>query len=132
MNSGKPRVIIILTDGRSNIGIGLQRAIEYANNNNVIIDTIGIGTEEGYFIDVNESLGPLGVDNEELGFIANSTKGKFYNPKSNSELDNIYSEIAKSNKTKVSIELTFFLLCFILIALVLEWVLINTRYRILP
>lgn len=132
MTSGKPRVIIILTDGRSNIGLGLVKAIGYANNNNVIIDTIGIGTEGGYFVNVNESLGPLGVNKNELELIANSTKGKFYNPQSNSELANIYSDIAKSNKSKVSIELTFFLLCFILIALVLEWILINTRYRILP
>jgi Ca-activated chloride channel family protein len=132
MNSGKPRLIIILTDGRSNIGIGLQKAVEYANNNNVIVDTIGIGSEEGYFINVNESLGPLGVDKEELELIANSTKGKFYNPRSSSELKGIYFDIATSDKTKVSIELTFFLLGFILILLVFEWVLLNTKYRILP
>jgi len=132
MNSAKPKVIIILTDGRSNLGIDIDSAIEYANDNNVIINTIGIGTEEGYFVDVNEVLGPLGVNTDELEKIAFFTGGNFYYPKSEKELQNVYDEIAKSKKTKVSLDLTSFLLVFILLALVMEWILINTRYKIIP
>ncbi|MBR9704686.1 VWA domain-containing protein [Candidatus Pacearchaeota archaeon] len=132
INSGKPRVVIVLTDGRDNVGLNIRNSIDYSNRNRVIVDTIGIGTEEGYFLEVDEKLGPLGVNLEELRLISDTTGGKFYYPKSIEDLGNIYSEIAKIEKTKVSIDLTFFLLIFILAILFFEWVLINTRYRVLP
>jgi Ca-activated chloride channel homolog len=132
MNSKKPRVVIVLTDGRSNVGLSIDNAINYANINHVIINTVAVGTKAGYFVEVDETLGPLGVDEEELGDIADYTGGKFYHPETNEELKNIYNEIAISEKTKVSLDLTFFLLIFILTVLFLEWVLINTRYRVLP
>ncbi len=132
INSGKPRVVVILTDGRANVGLNIEQAIEYANSNRIIVDTIGVGTEQGYFVDVDESLGPLGVNMQELENIAVSTGGNFYYPESSDELKNIYQEISKSEKTKVSLDLTFFLLVFILLVLFLEWVLINTKYKILP
>ena len=132
INSNKPRVIIVLTDGRSNLGIGVEAAINYANNYNVLVYTIGVGTEEGYFVNVNEAVGPLGVNTEELGKLASLTGGRFYYPQNNEELQNVYDEIAVSKKTNVSLDLTFFLLIFILAVLVTEWVLINTRFRIIP
>jgi len=132
MNSGKPKVVIVLTDGRSNLGVGIDTAIEYANNNNVIVYTIGVGTEEGYFLNISDQIGPLGVNIEELTEIAVYTGGNFYHPETSEELNNAYYDIANSKKTKVSLDLTFFLMIFILLSLVVEWVLINTRYRIIP
>ena len=132
INSGKPKVIVVLTDGRSNLGVGVGTAMNYANANNIIVYTIGVGTEEGYFLDVSESVGPLGVDVAELERLASFTGGEFYHPQNADELMNVYDQIAKSKKTKVSLDLTFFLLIFILLTLVVEWVLINTRYRIIP
>ena len=66
MNSAKPKVVILLTDGRSNLGIGINSSINYANENNVIVHAIGIGTEEGYFLNLNETIGPLGLNTGEL------------------------------------------------------------------
>ncbi len=132
LNSGKPRVVVILTDGRSNLGVSLDSAIEYANLNNVIVNAIGIGSEEDTFFGLNKSIGPLGVDAEELEWLATLTGGKFYGVSSAEELNEVYNDIAGSEKTKVSLDLTLFLLIFILTTLVIEWVLINTRYRIIP
>lgn len=132
INSKKSKVIVVLTDGRSNLGISLQNAIAYANNNNIIVSAIGIGTEEDYFIDVGDSAGPLGVNTVELELLAESTGGKFYYPDSRTELLEAYSDIARSEKTKTSLDLAFFLLIYILVALLTEWVLINTRYKIIP
>jgi len=132
MNSGKSRVIVLLTDGRSNLGVGIETSINYANANNVIVYTIGVGTEEGYFLNISEAIGPLGVNVEELERLASSTGGEFYHPQSSEELGSVYGQIAESKKMKVSLDLTFFLLMFILLILVVEWVLINTRYRIIP
>lgn len=132
MNSAKPKVIILLTDGRSNLGVGVASAVDYANDNNVIVHAIGVGTEEDYFIDVEETIGPLGVNVDELESLADLTGGQFYYPKTKAGLNDVYSTIALSEKTKVSLDLTFFLLIFILAMLSVEWVLINTRYRIIP
>jgi len=131
-NSKKPKVIILLTDGRSNVGVPIPEAIQYAVKNNILINTIAIGTDEGYFLEIDDTLGPLGINNQELNLIANSTSGKFYYPKNSFELVQIYDDIAKSKKENVSLDLTFFLLIFILGTLFLEWILINTKYRILP
>lgn len=132
INSVKPKVIIVLTDGRSNLGISIGTSVNYANENNVIVHTIGMGTEEGYFVDISDAVGPLGVNTEELRNLAETTGGSFYYPETVDDLKNVYDKIAESKKTKVSLDLTFFLLIFILVTLVAEWVLINTRYRIIP
>jgi Ca-activated chloride channel family protein len=132
MNSAKPRVIILITDGRSNVGISVSNAIAYANNNNIIVYTLGIGTEEGYFLNLSDAAGSLGVNTLELEIIASSTGGKFYYPKTRQELLLAYSDVATSEKTKASFDLTFFLLIYILVALITEWVLVNTRYKVIP
>ncbi len=132
INSAKSRVVILLTDGRSNVGINIPNAISYANNNNVIVYTIGVGTKEEYFLDVTNVTGALGVNDLELEALANYTGGKFYYPKSRTELLAAYSDIANGEKIKASLDLTFFLLLYILLALIAEWVLVNTRYKIIP
>jgi Ca-activated chloride channel homolog len=131
LNSAKPRVIIIITDGRSNVGLSVQNAIAYANSNNVIIYTIGVGTEAGYFLNITDT-GGLGVNLVELETLASSTGGKFYYPDSKDDLSRAYTDIAISRKVKASLDLSFFLLIYLLISLVIEWVLINTRYKVIP
>ncbi|MCR4285113.1 MAG: VWA domain-containing protein [archaeon] len=132
MNSNKPKVIILLTDGRSNLGISTNAAIDYASKNRVVINAIGIGTEEGYFVDIGNTDVLLGINLDELQSLADYTGGKVYSPTSETDLEAVYKEIALSEKTNASLDLTFFLLIFILFVLTLEWVLINTRYRIIP
>jgi len=132
VNSGKSKIVIVLTDGRSNLGIGTDAAVDYANSHNVVVHAVGIGTEDGYFVEVNDLIGPLGVDSTELEELSSLTGGQFYYPQTKEELENVYNEIATSEKTNASLDLTFFLLIFILALLVLEWVLINTRFRIIP
>jgi Ca-activated chloride channel family protein len=131
-NSLKPRVVILLTDGKSNLGVSLDTAIAYANTYNVIVYTIGVGTEEGYFVELANASSTAGIDLEELQVLANSTGGTSYHPASRQELLEAYADIAASEKVKASLDLTFWLLAYILVVLVLEWVLINTRYRIIP
>jgi len=67
-----------------------------------------------------------------LRLIADRTGGTYYHPESSEELAQIYSQVANQEKTKVSLDLTFFLLFFILLLLVIEWTLINTRFKIIP
>jgi len=132
VNSLKSKVIIILTDGRSNVGVSQENAVAYANNQNVIVHAIGIGTEEDYFVDVTDVVGPLGLDTEELEKLTSATGGTFYNPGSPEDLTAAYKDIATSVKKKSALDLTFYLLAFLMVALFMEWLLVNTRYKVIP
>jgi len=129
LSSDKGRSIILLTDGQSNLGLPLMEAIEYANIKQVTIHTIGIGTEEG-----GEYLGltTLKLDEESLRTISGSTEGSFHLAKDKESLDTAYKEIAKLTETRLKkdLSITFMLIGFAL--LLLEWLLINTKYRTIP
>ena len=47
LESEKARVIVLLTDGQSNVGIVIEKAINYANDNFVTVNTIGMATKAG-------------------------------------------------------------------------------------
>lgn len=126
--SDKPKVIILITDGRDNIGVSYMEAINYANENNVMVFTVGIGLT----VESDSLTGSLGIDEEQLQNIAELTGGKYYQITSRAEFENFYDSILIEGERKVSLDLTFPLLLAVLFLLVLEWVLINTRFRIIP
>ncbi len=66
--SEKSKIVILLTDGQSNVGVALDDAIRYANEKKITVHTIGIGT-------VFEEVLPL--DEGSLMEIANKTSGKY-------------------------------------------------------
>lgn len=128
--SEKGRVIILLTDGRSNVGMSPLQAVEYTNENNVNIYTIGIGTEEGGMPQgINVT---LTLDEETLKIIANETNGKYYRAKSKEEISNAYKEIAYASKRKLSVDLTPYLMLLALLTVFLDWGLVSTKYRRIP
>ncbi|MBL7148219.1 MAG: VWA domain-containing protein [Nanoarchaeota archaeon] len=129
LNSDKGKSIILLTDGQSNIGLPTVDAVEYANLKHVTIYTIGIGTEEGGSY-IGEAI--LKLDEEGLRSIATSTEGNYYKAEDKESLDYAYKEIAHLTETKIkkNLSITFLIIAFIL--LLMEWLLINTKYRTIP
>jgi len=128
--SEKGKAIVLLTDGRSNVGMNPSQAVEYANKNNLNIYTIGIGTEEGGSPKgVNVT---LTLDEETLKIIANETDGKYYKAESNEELKNVYKEIAYSTEKRLSLDLTIYLMLLALLTIFLDWGLVSTKYRRIP
>ena len=123
------KVIILLTDGQSNVGISPERASIYANDYGVTVHAIGIGTAKGgQFSGLNVT---LRLEEEELKKIAADTGGSYYHATSDSDLDAAYGEIASSTTQKVSLNLAVPSLITALLLLFLEWILINTRYSII-
>lgn len=126
----RDKAIILLTDGQSNVGISPERGIEYANKNGIAVHTIGIGTEAGgFFLGLNIT---SKLDEETLKLIALNTGGNYYRAVNKTVLFNAYKEIATSNKRKLSVNLSLVLLIIALLLLFLEWVLVNTKYRVIP
>ncbi len=130
-NNGKANVIILITDGQNNVGLDPQQAIAYLNEKNVLVNTIGIGTKEGgKIVEVFNGLSML--DEEKLKFIAEATSGEYFWAKNVDDLKKTFTKIAKTKRERLSVELGPMFMMVAVTLLILEWGLMNTRYRMLP
>lgn len=128
----KSKVLIILTDGRSNVGVDIHEAIPYAIKNEVLIYTIGMATKEGGTIGgISQDL-LLRLDPETLTTIAFNTGGEYYEATDPASLEKAYNEIEKSTRELITLDLTLLFMTLTLLLLFLEWALVNTRYRTIP
>ncbi|MCX6710067.1 MAG: VWA domain-containing protein, partial [Candidatus Woesearchaeota archaeon] len=124
------RVVILITDGQSNVGAEVKEGIEHANNANTVIHTIGIGSEQGGSFIRTELISML--DEESLKLIAESTGGKYFRASDNQAILNAYENIADMSSQKLSIRLSAALISIAVIFIFIEWTLLNTKYRTLP
>jgi len=130
-SKAKSKVIILLTDGMNTMGkIHPLTAAGYAKELDIIIYTIGIGVD-GRVRLAGNSFFPQTIDSKLdeklLKEIASTTNGKFYRAKSNKQLEDIYSEIDKLEKSKIKtiqyqIDLPEAFYSFVIAALVLLFV----------
>ena len=142
----KSKIIILLTDGRSNSGrISPVQAAELSKTFGIKIYTIGVGTrgpapflQQGIF-------GPtyqyqeVDLDEGTLQEVAHITGGKYYRATDTLELEKIYEEIDRLEKTEVKVkeyteynELFHFFVIVGLLFLLVEVVLGNTKLRKIP
>lgn len=126
----KSKVIILLTDGQSNIGTPVDIATEYAKNRAVIIHAIGMGTEEGASFLGLDIISKL--DEESLKGIASKTSGKYFRAENMKALKGAFGEIASFTEKKLSLDISWILLIIALVILALEWILIHTVYKTIP
>jgi Ca-activated chloride channel homolog len=93
---GQSKVVILLTDGRSNAGeIEPVKAAELAAEFGVRVYAIGVGTENN-----SGFMFGAGIDMETLNQIAQTTGGKAFRATNNEGLAEIYSEIDRLEKVK--------------------------------
>ena len=143
----KSKIIILLTDGSNNMGeISPLTAAEMAKSLGIRIYTIGVGTNGSakypyplpgggvQYINM-----PVEIDTQMLKEIAAVTKGKYYRAQNNKELESIYYDISKLEKSRItttgfSKKYEFYqpFLLIGLIALLLELFLKNTILRKIP
>ena len=110
-SKAKSKVVILLTDGSNNRGdISPMTAAEIAKSLGIRVYTIGVGTtgtarypmnygETTQYVNV-----PVEIDENTLRGIASATDGDFYRAKNNKELNQIYHEIDKLEKTKLNVK----------------------------
>lgn len=145
-STAKSKVIILLTDGVNNSGnIDPKTATELAKELGIKVYTIGIGTNG--MADFPWSKDPrtgllnfrkqqVEIDEELLQYIANQTEGKYFRATNNSDLQDIYDEIDKLEKTKIeefkyyNYQELFRPLVFLALGLlILEFLLRNTLFK---
>ncbi|MEA2035927.1 MAG: VWA domain-containing protein [Nanoarchaeota archaeon] len=130
ITSDKGKVIILLTDGQSNVGLPVEEGILYTSKEKVTVHTIGVGTEEGGRFSAAQVISKL--DETSLKHIAERTGGKYFKASSGESLIDAYNEIAGLNTRKVPLNLSSILIGIVLVLLFLEWVLLSTKYRTIP
>lgn len=123
------KVIVLLTDGQSNVGVSISEGIKYANKENVVVYTIGVATEEGGKFRDADVISKL--DDVALKKIARLTGGGYFRADNKEALIKAYKDIAGLNIRKLSLNLTPGFMLIALILLVIEWILVNTKYRVI-
>ena len=118
LDTTEPREIILLSDGRNNVGPKVNESIEFANNHNVTINSFGISlnssSRERY---------------ERMKRVANRTGGNFTTVDSQSDIsESIISQ--EKDTSRNSLQMHFTIIGIII--LLIEWSLGTTRYDILP
>ena len=110
-SKAKSKVVILLTDGSNNRGdLSPMTAAEIAKSLGIRVYTIGVGTNKvaPYPMVVAGSVQyvnvPVEIDSKTLSDIAAATDGDFYRATNNKELQNIYKEIDKLEKSKLSVK----------------------------
>ena len=121
------RALILLSDGQINVG-SVDEAVKYANDNNVIVHTIAIGTVEGG----ETSFGLSRVDEESLQVLAYNTNGEFARAVDKNELISAFTDVIEKTKRKVGINVSLHMGITGLVLFVILYYLINSRYRTWP
>ena len=107
----KSKVVILLTDGSNNRGdIDPQTAAEIAKTFGIRVYTVGVGSYGQARVPVQTPIGTQYItmdsefDETTLQRIAQTTGGQYFRATDNESLQNIYKEIDKLEKTKVSVQ----------------------------
>lgn len=146
-SEAKSKLVVLVTDGRSNTGrIEPQTAAELAKSLGIRVYTVGVASKGRAPIPTKDGWGRpvLGyidddIDDEGMTQLARTTGGIYRRATDANSLDEIFQEISNLEKTPVKVrehhmyqELFLWLVGPALALLVLEVLLANTRYLRIP
>ena len=110
-SKAKSKVVILLTDGSNNMGdLSPMTSANIAKSLGIRVYTIGVGTNKVARYPMPVAGGvqyvnmPVEIDTKVLKDIAASTDGNFYRATNNQELKQIYKDIDKLEKSKMSVK----------------------------
>lgn len=104
----KSKVIILLTDGVNNTGnISPLTAAEIAKKKHIRIYTIGIGKNgmAPYPLPTGGTVMlPVEIDEATMNKISNETGGRYFRAQKNADLEAVYADIDKMERTKFNVK----------------------------
>lgn len=121
------KAIILLSDGQITVGT-IDEAVTYANEHDIIINTIGIGTVEGG----ETSYGLSKLDEESLKALAYITGGEFFKATDKETLSESFDKALRLTRKKISVDLSRYLIFVTIIIFMIYYALINSRFKLLP
>lgn len=113
--SNDAKAMILISDGQINIG-NIDEVIDMALFNDIVVHTIGIGTVQGG----NASFGISKIDEDSLKSIAYSTKGKYFNARSEENLKKAFLDIIPLTNKLGAIDLSLYLIIVTIILFILQ------------
>jgi len=119
--------IIIVSDGQLNVG-NVVESIEYAQERNVVVHTVGIGTSEGG----EASFGISKLDEDTLRSIAFNTGGTYFSVSNLDEINQSFEDALELTEGVIQIDLTRYLIITAIILFFLVYLLFNLRTNLLP
>ena len=111
-SESESKVVILLTDGVNNTGyIDPETAAEIAREYDVKVYTIGVGSAGNALTPVNRKSNgqyifrnaKVQIDERLLQKISSSTGGRYYRAKDRNQLEAIYAEIDRLEKTEIEV-----------------------------
>jgi len=127
-DSNKLKSVVLISDGQLNVGETLD-IIDYANENNITINTLAIGSSEGGVTDLNTI---SKMDEDILKSLSFNTQGQFFRIQENNEFDKSFDSIIDKSKGEVSMDLSLYLILASIILFSFNWILNNFKFRIIP
>jgi len=122
------KALVLISDGQLNVG-DTPEIIRYAENNELLIHTIAVGTSEGG----ENSLGVISnVDEDVLKSLAFNTGGNFFQANNSQGLEDSLQEIVDSVTKEISMDISFYILLAVIGLFSISWILSNFRFRVLP
>jgi len=105
--SNPSAVIVLLSDGRTNVGVAPLDAARLAADRGVRVFTVGFGTAAGGTVDFGGGMMRTQLDEGTLRGIAEITGGKYFHAKTAADLRNAYESlttqfVAETQRTEVT------------------------------
>jgi len=126
--SESEKALIIISDGQISVDT-IETIIKYALQQEITINTIGIGTIEG-----GET--PIGaiskLDEDALKALAFETEGNYARVTNTEEFNDAVGEILNLSKRRVNQDLTYFMIFLSAVLFITIFFLINTKYHNIP
>lgn len=128
--SNRPKAAILITDGASTVGLPVVEGVEFAKKNQLIIHTVGIGTETGGGILNSQEEKLTILDENTLITIANQTSGTYHRHTTGEQLPS--KDILKTNLRRISMQLTPALILVVIALILIQWALSFTKFSRIP
>lgn len=134
--SDRNRTVILVTDGKQNVGSDINSSIEFAKEHSTTVNTIGIGEVRNG----TENPDPdTDIDGEYSGFpnlevdrlqrVANETGGEFFLV---SDRESFQEAFDSMETEEVRRDASLYLVYMALLFLLAEWAVSNTKIKVIP
>jgi len=120
--------VILISDGQLNVGDAPQ-INRYVERNNVIVNTIAVGTEDGGVTSMDTI---SKVDEDFLKALAFASDGQFFRVKDIDDLGDSFESLIRETNRDVTIDLSFYLLILAIGLFTVMWILYNLRFKVVP
>ena len=91
-----PAIVVLLSDGESNVGPQPLDVVDQATNRGVRIYTVGLGSPDGVILHVEGRSVRVRLDETTLKSIADKTNGDYFQATNEADLTNIYNNLSTS------------------------------------